>query len=71
MYVLTRDLIRKSEENAVNRGDFSFTDLMKTAGLKATEILKNKYDFKGKRVAILCGNGNNGGDGFVIASEPS
>ena len=71
MYVLTRDLIRKSEENAVNRGDFSFTDLMKTAGLKATEILKNKYDFKGKRVAILCGNGNNGGDGFVIASELS
>lgn len=69
MYVLTRDLIRKSEENAVNCGDFSFTDLMKTAGLKATEILKNKYDFKGKKVAILCGNGNNGGDGFVIASE--
>lgn len=71
MYVLTRDLVRKSEENAVNSGDFSFTDLMKTAGLKATEILKNKYDFKGKRVAILCGNGNNGGDGFVIASELS
>lgn len=69
MYVLTRDLIRKSEENAVKSGDFSFTDLMMIAGKKATEIIKSKYDFIGKKVAVVCGNGNNGGDGFVIANE--
>lgn len=69
MYVLTRDLVRKSEENAVNSGDFSFTDLMKTAGVRASEIILNNYDLKGKNVAVICGNGNNGGDGFVIADR--
>ncbi len=69
MKVLTRSLIRESEENAVNCGDFSFLELMKTAGGNAAEIIINKYDLKNKKVAVLCGNGNNGGDGFVIANS--
>ncbi len=69
MNVLTRDLIRKSEENAVNRGDFSFLKLMEIAGTKATDTILKHYDVKNKKVAVLCGNGNNGGDGFVIANK--
>lgn len=68
MNVLTRDLIRKSEENAVNCGDFSFLRLMEIAGAKAAEAILKHYDVKNKRVAVFCGNGNNGGDGFVIAN---
>ena len=67
MKVLTRDLIKRSEENAVNCGDFSFITLMKNAGTAAANIIKDSYDIKEKRVAVICGNGNNGGDGFVIA----
>ncbi|MBQ3548016.1 MAG: NAD(P)H-hydrate dehydratase [Clostridia bacterium] len=69
MKVLTRNSVKLSEENAVNCGDFSFADLMKTAGDKATEIIKANYELKNKKVAVICGNGNNGGDGFVIADN--
>ncbi len=69
MNVLTRDLIRKSEENAVNCGDFSFLKLMEIAGSKAADVILKHYDVKNKRVLVLCGNGNNGGDGFVIANK--
>ena len=69
MNVLTRDLVKLSEENAVNCGDFSFSDLMQTAGKKASEIIINNYAVKNKKIAVICGNGNNGGDGFVIANN--
>ena len=67
MSVLTVDLIRKSEEEAVKSGTFSFTQLMHTAGTAAGEIINQKFACKGKSVLVICGNGNNGGDGFVIA----
>ncbi len=69
MNVLTRDLIKKSEENAVNCGDFSFIKLMDIAGTKAADVILKHYDVKNERVLVLCGNGNNGGDGFVIANK--
>ena len=69
MMVLTKALIRESEENAVKSGAFSFRDLMLKAGNSATEIILERIDIKNKRIAVLCGNGNNGGDGFVIARK--
>jgi len=42
--------------------------LMENAGRGATAVaLEHLGDPHGKRVAILCGRGSNGGDGFVIA----
>lgn len=69
MDVLTREQIRKSEENAVHSGAFSFLELMKIAGDKSSEIITQNIDVKNKRVCVVCGNGNNGGDGFVIAQN--
>ena len=69
MKVLTRALIKSHEENAVNSGIFSFEGLMKTAGDKVFEIIKNNYNLSDKKIAVVCGNGNNGGDGFVIAQN--
>ena len=68
MAVLTVDLIRRSEENAVKSGAFSFRELMRKAGVAAGEIITAKYNCQNKKVAVLCGNGNNGGDGFVVAN---
>lgn len=65
--ILNRDLIKKSEESAVLSGAFSFKDLMKRAGVSAAEIINEKFPCQNKKVAVVCGNGNNGGDGFVIA----
>ena len=42
--------------------------LMENAGRGATEVMWRYFpDLGGKRVAVLAGGGNNGGDGFVIA----
>jgi len=42
--------------------------LMENAGARAAEALEEAYeDLERMRIAILCGKGNNGGDGFVLA----
>lgn len=67
MKILTTDLIKESEESAVQSGAFSFRELMYRAGKSAAEIIMQKYDCRGKNIAVVCGRGNNGGDGCVIA----
>lgn len=69
MDVLTKDLIKLSEENAVRSGAFSYLELMKRAGDAAYKIICENTQIKNKRIAVVCGNGNNGGDGFVIAQN--
>src|SRR5919109_1598001 len=42
--------------------------LMENAGAQVARILWQEYPaLRARRVAVLCGRGNNGGDGFVIA----
>lgn len=69
MNILDKSLIKKSEESAVQNGVFSYLELMENAGSKAAEIINNTIDCRSKKVAVLCGKGNNGGDGFVIARK--
>lgn len=46
-------------------------DLMESAGKSVTEVFLEKYKERNARipgrVSVLCGKGNNGGDGFVVA----
>ena len=63
--LLTTDEMRRADELAAAAGVPSLT-LMENAGravADAVEILATP----GARIAILCGPGNNGGDGFVAA----
>ena len=64
MKVLESDAVRALEEQAVQAGT-EYLTLMENAGEAAAQRLKDKTP--GKSVAILCGKGNNGGDGFVAA----
>jgi NAD(P)H-hydrate epimerase len=42
--------------------------LMENAGAQVVRVLWQEYpDLRARHVAVLCGRGNNGGDGFVIA----
>ncbi len=41
--------------------------LMENAGKKSAEIIETNIIENEDSIAILCGTGNNGGDGFVIA----
>ncbi|EJF88948.1 bifunctional ADP-dependent NAD(P)H-hydrate dehydratase/NAD(P)H-hydrate epimerase [Bartonella tamiae] len=42
--------------------------LMERAGAKVTDYILNTFD-KAQKIAVLCGSGNNGGDGFVVARQ--
>ncbi len=42
--------------------------LMENAGRGAAEVISNTFpDIRNKKIAVIAGKGNNGGDGFVIA----
>ncbi len=67
MLVLTKALIQKAEEKAISSGAFSFLELMYNAGISAAKEIDQKFSCNEKKITLVCGNGNNGGDGFVIA----
>ena len=43
------------------------TQLMENAGKGVAQIALKRFQIEGKKVVIICGPGNNGGDGFVAA----
>lgn len=66
MYVLNCENMNKLERSAVENGD-SFLRLMQNAGRAVFEFIIGNLKKATKKVVVLCGKGNNGGDGFVIA----
>jgi len=67
MSVLTAGSVRQAEKRAVESGIFSFEGLMKIAGERVAKETDNRYNIENKKIAVVCGKGNNGGDGFVCA----
>ncbi len=58
----------KQLEDRANTNGLSYEDMMENAGQAAARILLECMpDFR--TAAILCGKGNNGGDGFVVARK--
>jgi NAD(P)H-hydrate epimerase len=49
-------------------GGISSLELMENAGRRVVEVLRREFaPLREQRVAVLCGKGNNGGDGLVVA----
>ena len=63
--LLTADEMRRAEKIAIDSGTPTLT-LMETAGRGVTEEVVRRFP-RGSKVLVLCGPGNNGGDGFVCA----
>ena len=65
---LGRDEVREIDRKAIEEYEIPGIILMENAGRNvAEEVLKMLPGTDSARVAIFCGKGNNGGDGFVIA----
>jgi NAD(P)H-hydrate epimerase len=63
---LSRDQIRELDRRAIDEYGVPGVVLMENAGRGAAELLVT-LNSERQRVLILCGPGNNGGDGFVMA----
>ncbi len=68
MHVLTTAEMQRVEISA-NEIGLEPLRLMENAGSAAARVIREQYAMAGTSVAVLCGSGNNGGDGFVIARK--
>ncbi len=66
--VLTSEQMRIVEAKSVEMG-MSWLRLMENAGSAAARLIRDNYKLDSKKVVIVCGKGNNGGDGYVIARK--
>jgi NAD(P)H-hydrate epimerase len=66
MKALTREQSRAVDDWAIRELGLTGLVLMENAGRGVVDVLLRR-DTTCRRVLILCGKGNNGGDGFVIA----
>ena len=62
--------MRVLDRNAQYFG-ISTLDLMEAAGKAVAEVARSEFGAAGKHVLVLCGTGNNGGDGLVAARHLS
>ncbi len=67
MSVLTTVEIRNAEKKTINSGLTSELELMQRAGQMAAEKIVKHCG--AKPTLVICGPGNNGGDGFVVAQS--
>lgn len=68
MYLVTAKEMQLMDNKTIESFGLPGRILMENAGRGATQILLDKYpQIYNKKVGVLAGRGNNGGDGFVMA----
>lgn len=66
--VLHPESMRQADRTAIEQYGIPSLLLMENAARSAAEIIRSRYALdRTTHVTILCGNGNNGGDGFALA----
>jgi len=66
MDVLTAAEMRQCDERTVEQVGVSWQALMENAGSRVAEFVAHEFP-SAQRILVLCGKGNNGGDGLVAA----
>src|SRR5947207_1740462 len=68
MRVLNAAQMREADRRTIDDIGISSLVLMENAGRQTVAAMEAMYsDLMERQVAVLCGRGNNGGDGFVVA----
>ena len=67
MRLVTNAEMKKIDSWAIKEFGIPSMVLMENAGRGCVDVLETYFDLDGLRVLIVCGKGNNGGDGFVVA----
>ncbi len=66
--VLTAQQMREVDRMTIEELGVPGRVLMENAGRSVVDVLESRFTgLAERRIAVLCGKGNNGGDGFVIA----
>src|ERR1035438_433366 len=70
MKILTAAQMREIDRITIEELGMPSLTLMENAGVRFVDVLESRFaPLEKQRIAILCGKGNNGGDGFVIARQ--
>jgi NAD(P)H-hydrate epimerase len=68
MKVLTATQMREADRLTTERYGISSLQLMENAGAAIADFLLEKFTgLEQRKIVVLCGKGNNGGDGLVVA----
>src|SRR5205823_9333826 len=68
MRVLNTQQMREADRQTIDEIGIPDVVLMENAGRQAVAAMEAAFeDLAASRVGVLCGRGNNGGDGFVVA----
>lgn len=68
MRVLNGGQMREADRRTIEEIGLPSAVLMENAGRQVVGAIESRFeDLAGMHVAVLCGPGNNGGDGFVVA----
>ncbi|PLL30477.1 NAD(P)H-hydrate epimerase, partial [Klebsiella michiganensis] len=64
--IWSAEALRRAEKEAADALGLTLYELMRRAGEAAFELVRVQYP-ESQHWLILCGHGNNGGDGYVVA----
>jgi len=68
MRILTSAQMREADRRTIEDIGIPGIVLMENAGRQVVAAMEATFeDLEARHVAVLCGRGNNGGDGFVVA----
>src|ERR1700719_1835683 len=68
MKIVSAVEMREIDRNTVERFGVSSITLMENAGAAVARFVLADYP-QAERIGVICGKGNNGGDGFVVARK--
>jgi NAD(P)H-hydrate epimerase len=63
--VLTAEEMRRADRHTIEEAGVPGPVLMENAGSAVARVVRQRFP-RAERIVVLCGKGNNGGDGFVV-----